>query len=723
LSDIAVRPRSYAVVQQRSYASVDNKALPDIHIDSIRLDYSLATLRHHKIRQIVIAGLELNAKVTDGKLILPDYIKNLRYNSPEQSKKITPNAPPFSFDEILISNAVLNITKDGQSIRIPWNLKLTPATNNNYKAEVEITQAKQQLRATALLDLKNKLIKLTANITNNGRQIALQTADIDLAIKQDKEGNFTATGKSVIKFGGPINNKLSIKPLALSLAFNGNYQKNGHWQFGLSNSKGERFDSAQRSVVAINDVGNAREFSSSIKQITVHGSGDSGNFSLRYNLAFTGTKFNDRDTLLKLDNLQISGETNQQSSQILTKFTGAGHFNDLSIAQIAGTLPLRWPYQAAPPGTVKISGVRWQDLELGKASFDLSQDKNGFNFNGNYDSALLKGLSLVINGGVDFSSPLAAANFHFKTQPRRFNNLELGHFNPKLVGYAIDTDLELSGGGSYKANIFKANLNTALHNINLRGQNDFNLQGGELSLTFPEPQLKSLPGYFSFKQISFGDISIKDGLLEFQIESPDSILLEKSSARWCNGHIYTQAMRFSPKVQDYDLTIYCDRLNVAQLLEQFGAATAEGEGRVTGKIPIKISDGRFIPQDGFLYSTPGEGGTIKLRDTQRLTAGITPGTPQFAQVDLAREALKDFSYKWTSIDLSGQGDDLLMHLQIDGKPASPLPFVYKKEFGGFVRVDAKSPGSHFQGIKLDVNFKLPLNQILYYGNSIKQLTN
>jgi hypothetical protein len=53
-------------------------------------------------------------------------------------------------------------------------------------------------------------------------------------------------------------------------------------------------------------------------------------------------------------------------------------------------------------------------------------------------------------------------------------------------------------------------------------------------------------------------------------------------------------------------------------------------------------------------------------------------------------------------------------LQFDGKPNLPLPFVYKKELGGFARVTAGSPGSHFQGISLDINLRLPLNQILRY---------
>jgi len=59
-----------------------------------------------------------------------------------------------------------------------------------------------------------------------------------------------------------------------------------------------------------------------------------------------------------------------------------------------------------------------------------------------------------------------------------------------------------------------------------------------------------------------------------------------------------------------------------------------------------------------------------------------------------------------------------MRLQFDGKPAGPLPFVYKKEIGSFMRVEAGGQGSVFQGISLDVNLKLPLNRLLQYKDIV-----
>ena len=75
---------------------------------------------------------------------------------------------------------------------------------------------------------------------------------------------------------------------------------------------------------------------------------------------------------------------------------------------------------------------------------------------------------------------------------------------------------------------------------------------------------------------------------------------------------------------------------MAKVLEQFGAATAVGQGTVNGRIPLRYHNGKISFDDGFLFSTPGEKGKIRLTNTEILTAGIAPNTPQYIQMELAR---------------------------------------------------------------------------------------
>lgn len=110
-----------------------------------------------------------------------------------------------------------------------------------------------------------------------------------------------------------------------------------------------------------------------------------------------------------------------------------------------------------------------------------------------------------------------------------------------------------------------------------------------------------------------------------------------------------------------------------------------------------------------------------IENSDRITTGIPMDSPQFSQLDLAKEALKDFKYKWAKLKFHTQDDTLFVDMELDGEPSKILPFEYSKEFGGFIRVDASSPGSHFQGIKLDVNLKLPFNEVIKSGNKLKSI--
>ena len=181
----------------------------------------------------------------------------------------------------------------------------------------------------------------------------------------------------------------------------------------------------------------------------------------------------------------------------------------------------------------------------------------------------------------------------------------------------------------------------------------------------------------------------------------------------------TGALRITPGRDDYKLTLFCDRLDLAMVLEQLGAAEASGEGTVNGRIPLHWSDGSLTFDRGFLFSTPGKTGTIRLGGTQSLLTALPPGTPQHAQLDIATEALKDYTYKWARLYLESEDRDLLLKLQFDGKPNRLLPFAYDTGLGRFKRVSGEGEAD-FTGISIDLNFRSPLNEILRYRKIFNQ---
>ena len=112
---------------------------------------------------------------------------------------------------------------------------------------------------------------------------------------------------------------------------------------------------------------------------------------------------------------------------------------------------------------------------------------------------------------------------------------------------------------------------------------------------------------------------------------------------------------------------------------------------------------------------------IHVSGMENLTAGLPEDAATFGQLKLAEAALKDYEYRWARLGINTEREDLLVTLQMDGKPSGLLPFVYRQELGGFVKAEADFPGANFQGIRLDLNFRFPLDQLIKYKNIFRML--
>jgi len=389
-----------------------------------------------------------------------------------------------------------------------------------------------------------------------------------------------------------------------------------------------------------------------------------------------------------------------------------------------GKIPFKWPVEGKTgTGSVSIAGVTYKDMNLGSINGSIRQTPSGFSFEGRHQNKLVPDLKLNFSGESRlFNVASTASKIQIKvSRPGDGPEIDLGRFFPGAQGFQMNGRIDLNGDFLMDGRGFSGNLHADLNNGRLlSAQNKMTLDGIRLSVDFPElPRIRSAPDQrIMFDKFSIGDLVAEKGAVDFQIESARSILVEKMHFLWCEGHVETQSMRLSPGIEDYRVTFYCDRLNLAKVLEQFGAAAAEGRGTVNGRIPLHYANGKVSFDDGFLFSTPGDGGKIRITGSEILTAGIPPDTPQYVQMELASEALKDYDYSWAKLNITSQGEDLLLQMQMDGKPAKTLPFVYRKDIGGFVKVEADAKGSKFQGIRLDVNFRLPLNKMLQYKELI-----
>jgi len=394
-----------------------------------------------------------------------------------------------------------------------------------------------------------------------------------------------------------------------------------------------------------------------------------------------------------------------------------------ATASMTLRLPLTWPKPATEAGSLS-ADLRLKKRSVAKISTRIAQNLHGLALDGTLSVPPLA-VRASLKGRADLADPRASW-LEAKADQTVTLPGDLPRFVPALATLAGRTRLQASARLDLEHGTAALPAVLKLTDISLtHDKTKAALNGGALAIAFSDAlTARSDPDQrMTFERLQLGSIILEKGDVRYQVETPRSVLVEGCSFRWAGGRIGTQAFRVNPGVEDYTVEMYCDRVELPRALGQLGMTRASGGGTANGRIPVRWAGGKLTFDNGFLYSTPGEKGVLRIEGTEILTAGVPPGTPQYGQLDLASEALKDFGYEWAKVTMNTVGDELVVALQLDGKPEKPLPFVYDRDFGGFARVSASSPGSVFQGIRLDVNFRLPLDQLLQYRQLLELINN
>ncbi|KPJ97288.1 MAG: hypothetical protein AMJ60_11990, partial [Desulfobacterales bacterium SG8_35] len=393
-------------------------------------------------------------------------------------------------------------------------------------------------------------------------------------------------------------------------------------------------------------------------------------------------------------------------------------------SDIKGDIPLFWPQSGREmAGEIEAARIRWQDVDLGSFRGDIKLKDMMYSLDGNYSSSLLKGFVTKVSGRAGFAASAYLAELGLKSEVTPFAAVNLGIFDPALKKsyfsgeLGLDTFLKIEPGGM--TGTMQLKLQNGKYEF---PEKKYEIKGIGLSMLIPSlPDLRTAPAQtLDFAEAAIGNLAFSKGKFVWQLESKESFFLEEGVVQWAGGRIFTNAVRISPAMKETVVPIFCDRLKLTEILRQLGVTNAEGEGTVNGRLPLRVGKETIRFEDGFLYSSPGQGGSVKVAAFDLLSAGIPKNTPQFAQVDFAAEALKNFQYNWVKLLLNTEDEDLVMQMQMDGRPVQSLPFKYDTQTGFLQRMENSGPGIN-QPIRLDVNFRLPLNRFLGYSGKIQDI--
>lgn len=393
---------------------------------------------------------------------------------------------------------------------------------------------------------------------------------------------------------------------------------------------------------------------------------------------------------------------------------------ELMLKNVNLEIPVVYPFTAKPAetaGTFAIAGIYLKNSPFAELSGSISQIHDSWKLTGSVASEYLAG------SGIDFSASTApmqrtgALDWNLGQTAVSSNLLPPFVKVPENLGF--QGQLSARGALLFKRSGLSGNVAVFLEEgvIEIDGDKG-RIEGVNCNVELERlPEIVSSPSQSCrAESIHFGNLHFSDLEARFRIDGPDTIFIEKSRAGWCRGTIESTSLSLSLADRKIDTVVYCSRINFAELLNQFGLDQADGEGSVNGKLPVHFSSAGVRFDDGFLFSTPGTGGIVKFSNTEMLRQGVG-SVDAGGYLEYSMAAMEDFSYNWTKLSFNSAGEELLLTMQLDGKPRAPLP--YKLKEGKIIKIP-EGEGLQYP-IRLDVNFRLPLDDLFRVGQNINTI--
>ena len=398
------------------------------------------------------------------------------------------------------------------------------------------------------------------------------------------------------------------------------------------------------------------------------------------------------------------------------KYSSAG----VIIENLNFDLPYHFPFSAEntePKGSLTIGSVTLRDSPLFTVSSELSQQEDSLNLSGSVGALFSNDINLNVTAKMEQKAAQGRLDWTLESAP--ISSATLPSAVPLDAGLDFNGSLATSGHLLYRNRRISgdAQVNLEVDSLQMPEKN-ININNISCGVIFPSlPALFSMPSqHCSAELLEFGNFQFSDAKLDFRVEDLETVFIEKSSVKWCQGKLESTGLRLSRSNPEINTALYCSKINFSDLLNQFGLDQAEGEGSLNGKLPIALSKDGLYFDDGFLFSTPGTGGIIRFSNTDMLRQGVGAADVG-GYLDYSMKAMEDFTYQWTKLSFNSTGDELLLTMELNGKPRTPLPYGFKN--GMIIETD-KGDGLQYP-IRLDVNFRLPLAELFQFGQNIQSI--
>ncbi len=730
----------------RGTVSLANDGRDILSLPGIEFNFTPKSILKGKVHSILIEGGALHLNLDS----LGPKKRNQKQQPSKRQNSILPLLLPIAFDTLIIKNSSIIVQQDHKEHHFVINGRLAANFKELDNGSKQFTSATTSLQSTGALTLS---AEATLQPKDTGHELLVTASSPDISQlknfspelkKINPEGQLTLSGNIAIEDLTHVSDLLVTAHLTKFKSVMGNLAFTDFPGMPLTitvKKSREKISSEIKHLSVVSPLeGSAEmlgEYDLTNKAFTGAGQITIETISLPINFSFSGNQTGS-ETRFKFSSSTDSFSLGKTLSPLFSPFSTHGEVSirernitgniyasvdrvTLPVEQtefqnISLFLPLQFPLSKKnnSAGTFKIGSVSYHSSPSASIEGKIGLNSTGVTFSSHITSPFGPDLQVQCSGSLKMDRR-GELNCHL---PRsRINSASFPPYIHLPPDFSFEGSLSAEAGFSSTDKIAGGRLLLQVNDgTMIIAENK--LTPIDISVTFPDlPLLQSAPSQLcSIGSIELGNVKLSNAKVYFRLESLQSLFVEKSTFAWCGGKVESGGFRLLTTEQELEATLYCDRLNFTQLLGQFGIEDTEGEGSLNGKLPILLSKESITFDDGFLFSTPGDSGIIRFNNTSQLRQGIG-AIDQTPYLDYSMQALENFAYNWTKLTFNSQEEDLLIKMQIDGKPAVPLAFGYKK---GHIIPTEKGPGLQHP-ILLDVNFRLPITHLFEYGKNMQSI--
>ncbi|HCS69589.1 MAG TPA: hypothetical protein DIW51_06425 [Rhodospirillaceae bacterium] len=155
-----------------------------------------------------------------------------------------------------------------------------------------------------------------------------------------------------------------------------------------------------------------------------------------------------------------------------------------------------------------------------------------------------------------------------------------------------------------------------------------------------------------------------DGRLRFQILGPSSIKVERAELAGIGGRIWAEDMAIRDGVPPERMTLHVDGVGLGDLAAQMNIPGLKAEGKLSGRIPVKLGEGGTVAIRGGLLTSQGKG-LLAFKSPTRPMPGQAP---EGGRIDMVLDILEDLRFDGMTLTLDGDAQkDVQIQAHVQGR--------------------------------------------------------